>query len=437
MFSSKQALSRIQAVSLIVIIAVATFASFGYVFLSAENQNADTIKIGVIGDLDMMVGESAFQGALLAAEQINSEGGLIGRNIEIIGADSDSVNKDVVFAITALKRLITHDNVDYIISSDGGIFLTPYQETIVEHKKILFGVRSIDDTLTQKVLDDYENYKYFFRVFYPNTTSSINGLVDSILTLREYTGFNKVAYLAEDFPSMTPVLEGFDYYLPEVHGFELVYKGKCPPSSIDFSSYFAAIEESGAEILFSFIPTQSCLSFIEEWYNRQSPFVIWGNMALAQDDDFWELTDGKCNHISTTGVPVTSGYPLTSKTLEMREAYINRWNDVPDAFAAAAYDAVRFILYDAIKKAGTTETETIIKSLEATDIETSLANRFVFTSSHDVMVGEAGPNKPDQEYMLLLTFQWQDGKMVPVYPREIMEEAGTTYTFPDWSGPWD
>jgi hypothetical protein len=34
-------------------------------------------------------------------------------------------------------------------------------------------------------------------------------------------------------------------------------------------------------------------------------------------------------------------------------------------------------------------------------------------------------------------FQWQDGIQVPVDPTKIMEEAGATLTFPDWSGPWD
>ena len=37
-----------------------------------------------------------------------------------------------------------------------------------------------------------------------------------------------------------------------------------------------------------------------------------------------------------------------------------------------------------------------------------------------------------------IVFQWQaDGKRVPIYPPEAMEEAGASYTFPDWSGPWD
>jgi ABC-type branched-subunit amino acid transport system substrate-binding protein len=149
------------------------------------------------------------------------------------------------------------------------------------------------------------------------------------------------------------------------------------------------------------------------------------------------LTEGKCEHTSNMALPISAGYPITSKTLPTRDAYIERWGEIPDAVAAATYDAVRFILFDAIERAGTIETDTVIGALEETKIETSMARNFVFTSSHDVMIGAAGPNRPEEDYLLVLQFQWQDGKQVPVYPKEIMEEAGATYTFPDWPGPWD
>ena len=89
-----------------------------------------------------------------------------------------------------------------------------------------------------------------------------------------------------------------------------------------------------------------------------------------------------------------------------------------------------------VRRAGTTETEAVIKALEKTDVETTTARHFVFTSSHGVFIGMAGPNRPDADYMLVLLFQWQNGTQVPVYPEEIMEEAGTTYKYPPWEGVW-
>ena len=44
---------------------------------------------------------------------------------------------------------------------------------------------------------------------------------------------------------------------------------------------------------------------------------------------------------------------------------------------------------------------------------------------------------PEEDYLLVLLFQWQNGEQSPVYPKKIMDEAGVSYTFPDWPGPWD
>jgi branched-chain amino acid transport system substrate-binding protein len=432
-------LTKIQAIALIIVIVVASVAGVVYVFYSGETQPADTIKIGVCGDLDMTFGSSVLQGAILAAEQVNAEGGILGREVEIISEDSDAETSggDITVATSALARLITYHKVDYIITSDSGIYLLAYQDVVAEHKKILFAVRSISDTLTQRVLDDYDNYKYFFRIFSGNSTSALDGMIDCLLTLKEYTGFNKVGYLVEDITAFDDIVAGFDYYLPEVHGFDLVYKGRCPPGTVDFTSYLWAIEVSGAEILYPVIVTQAATPFVKEWHDQEAPFVVWGSIGMAQEIGFWDATEGKCEHVAFVGVPTIAGYPLTTKTVPTRDAFLAKWGEAPNAAATAAYDVIRFILYDALKRADTTETDAVIEALEETDVETSMAERFVFTLSHDVMIGEAGPNRPEEDYMLVLLVQWQDGTQVPVYPKQVMDEAGATYTFPDWPGPWD
>jgi hypothetical protein len=47
------------------------------------------------------------------------------------------------------------------------------------------------------------------------------------------------------------------------------------------------------------------------------------------------------------------------------------------------------------------------------------------------------PNDPNISYSIMMLFQWQNGMLVPVYPMELMEEAGATYIYPDWPGPWN
>jgi branched-chain amino acid transport system substrate-binding protein len=303
------------------------------------------------------------------------------------------------------------------------------QDIMAEQKKIFISVCAPGDVLTERVLDDYDKYKYFFKVAPPNSTALSIGYTDSFVALREYTGFNKIAYLAMDLSVFDSTIQRVES-LAELHGFELVYGNKFPPGTIDFSSYFAAAEAAGAEILVPMIYGIESISFIKEWHDRQSPMVIWGSDLSGADPTFWETTDGKCAHETTPVVATILGYAISSKTLPFLEDCMERWNEEPQILATAGYEAIRFILADALERAGTLETEAVIKALEKVDLETPTAPRFVFTSSHDVMYG-TGYN---EQYF----FQWKpDGTRAPMYPRELKEEAGATYTFPDWLGPWD
>jgi branched-chain amino acid transport system substrate-binding protein len=266
-----------------------------------------------------------------------------------------------------------------------------------------------------------------------NQTTFSTSLVDSLCVLRENSGFNKVAYVGLDFLQIRGIAENLDYYLPEIYNFELVYRGLYPGNTIDFSSYFAAAEAAGAEIIIPLMVNQEGFNFVKEWYDRQSPMVVWGINAFTSLDSGWNATEGKVQH--TTGFASSAlqlGYPATTKTLATQKALFDRWGTLPTLQGVSTYDTVRYIIPDAIERAGTIETEAIIGALEETDIETSFETNFRFTSSHDHYFSSASTTA------ITMMFQWQEnGTKAIVYPKTIMEETGATYTFPDWAGPWD
>ncbi|MCJ7614880.1 ABC transporter substrate-binding protein [Candidatus Bathyarchaeota archaeon] len=420
------AISKIQAIALIAIIVIAALAGVVYVFWSGDAQLADTIKIGVAANLDTTTGDDVWQGAVLAAEQINAEGGILERNVEVVGVDTNEDEGDLGKVSAALAKLITYHKVDYITGYMGPGGTRIMEDLAAEHKIIFLSTGSIDDFHTEQVAEDYEKYKYFFRTT-ANETTGFQSLFDSVLTLREYTGFNKLGYLISA-TLVDQMRANFDH-LVNVEGFDLVYEGAYVGDEVDYSSFFAAAEAAGVEMLVSFFAGND-FAVIKEWYNRQSPLVIWGVSLLSQSSKFWAMTEGKCEHQSVFVFPTSVGYPVTSKTMPFREAYIDRWGEPPTIGATATYDTLRYILPDAIERAGTIETEAVIKALEETEIETTENPRCAFTSNHDMLF------KPED--MKGMMFQWQaDGTRVPVYPKEIMDEAGATYTYPDWRGPWD
>ncbi len=434
--SDSKALTKIQSVVLIVLITIgAVSGSVAYYLWAKSPAYAGDMKIGICADLDSSMGKSVWQAAILAAEQINIEGGVLGRNFTIVAEDDDTemTSADIAVATNAMTRLITVDKADYVIFGSGpGL---TYQDICAEHKKVLFSVASPLNNLTQRVIDDYNKYKYFFRSGQPNATSAAAGFTDLVLTLKDYTGFNKIGYLTQESASLKQIAAVLDQSLP-AKGLELVYRGTVSGSVTDFTSHLAAIEASGAQLVVPLFGSPASVPFVKEYYDRQSPFLLWGTLAMAGDEIFWNLTEGKCNSVSSIALPVVAGYPLTNKTLPTREAYLERWGtNVPNNPSAATYDTARFILPDAINRAATTETEAVIKALEKTYLETSLARRFAFTSSHDIMRGP-NVNRPGEDFYLMCMFQWQNGKQAIVYPKQCMIEAGVTYQFPSWQGPW-
>ena len=439
MFDSN-AITRMQSVILAVIIVVAAVAgSLTYLFLSGSNQSSETIKIGLLADLDMPDGRRTWQGIVLAAEQLNAEGGLLGRQIEVIAEDDDSSSgsQDLVIATNAFTKLATVDNVDLIIFQIGEP--DTYQELASQHEKILIqNIGSNLDELSQKVLDDYDHYKYYFRPGTANASASVYGATISIVACSEYTGFTKIAFLDGFAGALSGLLGPVSDILEGEYGLEIVSSEIFTPETVDFSSYFAKAEAADTEIIYPVMPAQIAVPFVKEWYDRQSPTVIWGTIGGIASTNAWELTEGKCEHITTLTVPVVAGYPFTSKSVPTKEAYDARWGESITNTATGAYDILRFILSDAIKRAGTIETEALIKALETTDVETSIYPSFRFTASHDIMTNQIKVGDTDSELKnALCFFQWQNEEFVPVWPEALMDKENVTYTYPDWPGPWD
>lgn len=436
---NSKAFTKIQAVLLVIIILVTMSGGAAYVLLRGPDKPSETIKLGFVGDLDTPMGSACVRGIVLAAEQINAQGGVLGMNFEIVTEDDDSGSMTGSFdvSINALRRLISVDEADFIMSFGGPGLAGIQQEIAFEHKIILIHGGDPRDEMSQKVLDDYDRYKYYFKMgSLLNRTTNCKRAVASVVACRELTGFNKVAVLMNDLGI------GEAIFAPDVaglreFGFDVVYADIMPLTTVDFTSYFVQAEAAGAEILYPIIFANG-IPFVKEYCTRQSPMVMWGPACTTPAaNDAWNLSAGMCEYVTQNTNPILIRYRVTSKTMSTIEAFEERWGEESNIAAVAAYDFVRFILPDAINRAGTIETEAMIAALEETDIETSRARRFKFTSSHDTLELDPFLDNPIEAYWLDIFCQWQDGVLVPVFPLEIMEELGTTYKFPDWPGPWD
>jgi branched-chain amino acid transport system substrate-binding protein len=116
------------------------------------------IKIGIPTSIQLQVGRDTQNAAKMAVEEINAQGGLLGRKLEIVVAD-ETENPEQ--GIAAIKKLTADDKVDVLIGGyTSGVTLAQLPH-ISNAKTIYLGIGAASPSITAKVKADYDNYKTF------------------------------------------------------------------------------------------------------------------------------------------------------------------------------------------------------------------------------------------------------------------------------------
>ncbi|MFQ5999695.1 MAG: ABC transporter substrate-binding protein, partial [Candidatus Bathyarchaeia archaeon] len=94
----------------------------------------DPIKIGLIGPMGYIQGQGIEEGATLAVEEINDAGGVLGRNLTIYSRDDGL--EDPTIGRLAMEKLITVDEVDFVVGGFRTEVVLPMKEVAMDYQKI-------------------------------------------------------------------------------------------------------------------------------------------------------------------------------------------------------------------------------------------------------------------------------------------------------------
>jgi branched-chain amino acid transport system substrate-binding protein len=370
---------------------------------TASAQSDKPIRIGVPTSIQVQVGKDVRDGVLLAIEEINAKGGVLGRKLEAIVADESNTNDA---AIAAIKKLTADEKVDVMIGGWSSGFALAQLPHISAAKTIYLVIGATAPPITAGVLRDYENYKYIFRPMINSADLARDAVDYAVNFIGKEKGLKKIAIIAESAAwtrALVPTLEkGF-----KEGGIEVTTTEYFEIKTTDFSPIFAKIRNSGAQYMIQAVSHSTSDIFIKQWADAKVPVPLGGLDAMSQEADFFARVDGKALG-QTTIVPILRA-AITPKTIPFWDAFVKKFNRPPIYTASTAYDAV-YVYAEAVKRAGTVETNAVIKALEQTDYP-STNGRIVFTKSHDATFG--------QGYVRWLHVQWQkDGKRVIVWPKD-------------------
>jgi branched-chain amino acid transport system substrate-binding protein len=355
------------------------------------------IKVGVIGPFKLTPGRDIQEAATLAAEEVNAAGGVLGRKLELIFAETEQSPEK---GKTAVERLLFVDKVDVIIGEHRSEVAIAVQPIIAENKKIFLSTGTASPLLSDNVLKDYAKYKYYFRTFL-NANQMAQQMQLQLTDMMSTTKREKVAIIAETAVWVEPIVTALKQSL----GNRLVALERVSTNAKDLSVELSRVQSSKAQIVFVILAADAGLPFARQWADRQIPALVTGYTVMAQSDRFWEQTEGRAQAFMTWKHGVRA--PISPKTIPYWDRYTKKYGHVPGAYTNfATYDGV-YILVDAIRRAGSLDSDALVKALEATD-HVGVSGRIKFSKRHDP---EAGP-----DFLPFTYIQWHKGEMVTVWP---------------------
>jgi len=380
---------------------------------------AKVIKIGVIGPMNFVQGKGHWNGATMAAEEINARGGLwVGKEkmkVELVKADSNEF-LSVTDATNAMELLLTRHKVDFIVGGFRTEAVLAMQDMAMDYKKIFIGCGAASDEICTRVAEDYDTYKYWFRQTPINSTnlgktSFIHvGTVGAIM--KKYLNIPKIkaAVVAEKAQWTEGVAKVSPAVLSKM-GMEVV--GVWRPSQVatDVTAELSAIQRSGAHIIFNWFSASVGITFARQAGELKIPAMRVGINVEAQKDGFWEATQGMGNYGMTLNT-YARGVEVNELTAPFMNRYIERFGETP-TYTAGTYDAIIYNLAPVIEEAETLDADKLVAIMENREYAVP-SGKIAYTKDaegrhlHDVKWGPG--------YITALGVQWQDGELKGVWP---------------------
>ncbi len=321
------------------------------VLLGSCAKESATIKIGEFASMtgkEATYGQASHKGTLLAIEEINAAGGVLGKKLELLTEDNQSKPGE---SATIVKKFISRDKVVAVlgeVASSRSLEAAPICQTA---KIPMITPSSTSPKVT-------EAGDYIFRVCFidPFQGTVMAKFAKNTLRVR------KVALLTSVSSAYSVGLAKYFKERFAADGGTIVLEQKFSEGDKDFRAQLTAIKAAGIEGIF--VPG----------YYAEAALIC----KQAQDlgiavpifgADGWESPE----LVEIGGRAVEGTYFATHYSPDNRDATVvafnekfrKRWGDVSDTLTGLGYDSV-MMLADAMKRAGTTDAAALRNALAAT-----------------------------------------------------------------------
>src|ERR1700689_5383278 len=374
----------------------------------AWSEDQGPIRIGVIAEAQAVAGSSIPQAAQIAADEINARGGVDGRKIEIVSYDNHSSSAE---SVRAFQRAVNEDHVNAVIASYISEVVLALEPWAGRLKTVMITPGAASDVITANIAKDYEHNKYTFHGYL--TSGALSRLVCDAAKdmLVDGLKMKTAVIMSEDAAWTTPLDAGYVECLPKI-GLKVLDHIRFSPDTTDFTPIFDKIEGEKPDVIIpgiSHVGTQPTV----QWKSQQVPIPMFGISSQATNETFGKDTNNASDGVLYQGVS-GPGVAVTEKSVPFANAFKAKFGNFPSYAGYTSYDEVYFIA-DAVKRAGSTDSDKLVTALEATD--------YVGTIGRIQFKGKDTPNphalKVGPGTITGLMLQWQDGKQTNLWPSDV------------------
>lgn len=320
---------------------------------STKSSDGDTVKVGLLHSLtgSMAISEKSVRDAeVLAIEEINADGGVLGKQIEYV--EEDGASEPSTFA-TKAEKLVDSEKVATIF----GCWTSSSRKAV---KPI---VEDYDALLWYPV--QYEGMESSKNIVYTGAAPN-QQIVPAIDYLIE-KGYKKFFLLGSDyvFPRTANMIINAQV---KNAGLEVVGEEYADMDQTDFAAIIAKIEAAKPDVIINTLNGTGNVSFFKQMSekNYDSSKYMTMSFSIAEEE------------VSTIGSDILKGHLVswnyyqtteTDKNTAFVEAYKAKYgeNRVTSDPAEAAYDAV-YLWKAACEKAGSFDVDDVIAAIETGEI---------------------------------------------------------------------
>ena len=339
--------------------------------------SSDTIKIGA--NLEMTGGSASFgasatNAAKLAINEYNAKGGFKGKKLELVIADNKS---EAAESASAMQKLVQDKVVAVIAPIASSSVIAGAQ--INQDSKVL----AISPTASNPKVTVDEKGKVRPYMFRASFIDPFQGSVMAAFATKSLKAKTAAIYIDNSSDYAKGLAKYFEEEFVKAGG-QIVIKEAYLQKDTDFKATLTKIKAMNPEVIFVPGYYQEVGLIIKQSRDLGMKMPVlggdgWDSVQLTNIAGAENLENTFfCNHYSAED--------KNPKVVSFVEAYQKAYGQVPDSFAALAYDATWMII-KAMERADSTDSVKIRDEMEKTKDHDGVSGKTTLNATHDAVKG--------------------------------------------------